>query len=155
MTKELNFTADAFDTTNTFPFEYVGARGKTRTGTAYLFTETSPHTDGRIYIMQRPACMKDQYSEADRAEAARLQDPANVVRDGDIVSVQGREYTVRILGNYSDAGFLVPFSAEAIEHRDRVIEAGAIARIKDEIQRTEDTIRRLREELQELKNRNA
>lgn len=99
----LNFPRDNFDQDNTFTFAYRGARGIERTATGYLF-------DGEeegLYIMKQSACLKDQYTDADRAESARL-NAMTPVRDGDEVTLNGKQYRVKILGNYSDAGRLIP-----------------------------------------------
>lgn len=101
MTK-LNYRRDNFDQDNTFAFAYNGRRGEVVT-TGYLFNATD---EGRIYVMQRAACLKSHYTEADHAETARL-NAMTPVRDGDTVEVEGKQYRVKILGNYSDAGYLI------------------------------------------------
>ena len=99
----LNFPIDNFDQDNTFTFAYQGIRGQERTATGYLFDAG----DEGIYIMKRSACLKDAYSDSDRAESARLL-AMTPLRTGDIVEVNGKQYRVSILGNYSDAGRLQP-----------------------------------------------
>lgn len=101
----LNFPRDNFDQDNTFVFAYPGVRGVERTATGYLF-----NSDGAIYVMKQSACLKDSYTDADRAERARL-DAQAPLRTGDVVTVDGKQYRVRILGNYSDAGRLDPLPA--------------------------------------------
>lgn len=96
----LNFPRDNFDQDNTFRFAYQGARGIERIVTGYLF-----NSDGQIFIMKQSACLKDSYTDADRAEQRRL-DTQIPLRTGDVVSVDGKNYRVRILGSYSDAGRL-------------------------------------------------
>jgi hypothetical protein len=101
---ELKFPRDNFDQDNTFAIAYYNYRNMERTMTAYLFY--SP-TEGRIYIMQKSACLKDHYTDKDMEESARLK--AQVpVRHDDIVELQGAQYRVHINGNYSDAGYLIP-----------------------------------------------
>lgn len=101
---KLNFPRDNFDQDNTFAFAYYNHRNMERGGTAYLFA--SPK-EGRIYIMQKSACLKDWYTDKDREESARLREQVPV-RHGDIVELQGAQYRVHINGNYSDAGYLIP-----------------------------------------------
>lgn len=102
-TTTLNFPADNFDQDNTFAFAYEGFRGQERTATGYLFDAG----DKGIYIMKRSACMKDAYTAKDREESARLASMLPV-RNGDTVVVGGQQYRVKILGDYSDAGRLIP-----------------------------------------------
>ncbi len=100
----LNFPRDSFDQDNTFAFAYQGARGMDRTATGYLFRSAE---DGQIFIMKQSACLKDSYTDADRAEQRRL-DAQIPLRTNDVVNVGGKNYRVQILGDYSDAGRLNP-----------------------------------------------
>lgn len=100
----LNFPVDNFDQDNTFTFAYTGIFGKQWTATGYLFEDKE---EGVIYIMKQSACLKDVYTDADRAESARLA-AMTPIRTGDVVEVGGKQYTVKIIGNYSDAGRLIP-----------------------------------------------
>lgn len=100
----LNFPRDNFDQDNTFAFVYLGARGVERIATGYLFNAAD---EGVIYIMKQSACLKGHYTDADCAEQRRL-DAQIPLRTGDVVTVDGKQYRVRILGNYSDAGRLDP-----------------------------------------------
>ena len=99
----LNFPRDNFDQDNTFAFAYEGARVE-RKAAGYLFNSADT---GVIYIMKKSACLKDSYTDTDLAEARRLAAQAPL-RTGDVVTVDGKQYLVRILGNYSDAGRLDP-----------------------------------------------
>lgn len=98
----LNFVRDNFDQDNTFTFAYQGVRGQERTATGYL----KNYGDEGMFIMKQSVCLKDQYTAKDDEERRRLNAMAPV-RDGDIVEVEGKQYKVKILGNYSDAGRLI------------------------------------------------
>lgn len=98
---ELSPLRDSFDQDNTFSFAYPGVRGIERQAAGYLLRDD----DGQIYIMKQADCIKDTYTDADRAEQLRL-DAQTPLRTGDLVTVDGQQYRVRILGNYSDAGRL-------------------------------------------------
>jgi hypothetical protein len=100
----LNFPIDNFDQVNTFAFEYKGFRGNPVQATGYIF-----HDDEKdvMYIMKKSACLKSHYTKEDDAERLRL-NTMTPVRHGDIVEVSGKQYRVQILGNYSDAGRLIP-----------------------------------------------
>ena len=102
MTTTLNFPVDSFDQDNTFEFEYTGFRGQARRATGYLFQDGE-----KIFVMKKSDCLKAQYTAKDDEERARL-NAMQPVRTGDAVTVNGRQYTVKILGNYSDAGRLIP-----------------------------------------------
>lgn len=60
-----------------------------------------------VYIMQRCRVLKDHYTEADRLHLERMNALAPL-KDGEVVLFNGAEYKVKILGNYSDAGRLIP-----------------------------------------------
>ena len=102
----LNFPRDNFDQDNTFSFAFQGRRGE-QTRTGYLFNSKD---EGRIYILQGGICIKQVYTQADRDETTRLaaQQP---VRSGDTVEVNGKQYQVRINGDFSDAGYLIEIQA--------------------------------------------
>ena len=101
----LNFICGAFDQDNTFTFAYQGRGRQECTATGYL----RDYGDEGVFIMQQAACIKDQYTAKDDEERSRL-NAMTPVRDGDIVEVEGKQYKVKILGNYSDAGRLIPLS---------------------------------------------
>lgn len=103
MAVKLNFPVDTFDQDNTFTFAFRGYKGRDARRDGYLL---DCEEEG-IYIMQRGACLKGQYTEKDREERARLND-MEPLRTGDTVEVRGKLYTVKILGDYSDAGRLIP-----------------------------------------------
>lgn len=98
----LNFKNDAFHHGVSFRVAIQGRKGE-RTITCYLFNSED---EDKIYVMQEAACIKSHYSAEDRAERDRLA-TMTPVRDGDIVEVEGQQYKVKILGNYSDAGYLI------------------------------------------------
>jgi hypothetical protein len=100
----LTFPRDNFDQDSTFAFEYKGFRGNPCVATGYLFRGD---TDGQIYLMKQSACLKDSYTAKDDEERARL-NAQTPVKHGDTVTLEGKDYTVKILGNYSDAGRLIP-----------------------------------------------
>jgi hypothetical protein len=102
MIQILNFPRDNFDQDNTFAFVCKGFRGNDCIATGYLFNSED---EGKIYVMKQSACLKSAYTAKDDEERARLSAQAPV-RNGDIVEVGGHQYTVKILGNYSDAGYL-------------------------------------------------
>jgi hypothetical protein len=100
----LNFPADNFDQQATFRFAFKGFKGRDCTRTGYLFFADDVN---KIYVMQKSACLKAQYSDADIAELDRLNN-STPIATGDVVEVDGKQYTVKISGDYSDAGFLIP-----------------------------------------------
>lgn len=103
MTIVLNIKTDSFDQDNTFTFAFTGSRGQERVRTGYV----ADFEDEGMYIMQRSACLKAVYTDKDREETARL-NAMNPIRTGDIVEINGKQYSVKILGDYSDAGRLIP-----------------------------------------------
>lgn len=101
--RELTFPVDTFDQDATFPFEYLNYKNLPFVSTAYLFNSEK---EGKIYIMQKNACIKAEYTEKDYQESKRMKEETPV-RNGDKVVVGSNVYLVTILGNYSDAGYLV------------------------------------------------
>ena len=96
----LNFPTELCDQENTFTFAYPGGR-RERVSTGYLFS-----CKEGLYILQTGTMLKDCYTERDVAERTRL-NAMTPVRTGDIVLVEGKQYQVKILGDYSDAGRLI------------------------------------------------
>lgn len=98
----LTFTQDIHNAI-TFSFEYDGLRGVKQTAIGYL----RDYAEEGVYIMKQPGMLKDSYTAEDHAESARLSQ-MTPIKHGDIVEVEGKQYKVKILGNYSDAGRLIP-----------------------------------------------
>jgi hypothetical protein len=98
----LKFKTDNFDQDNTFTFAFPGSRGQERVRTGY-----AANFEEGVYIMQRNACIKAEYTAKDHEETARL-NAMTPLRTGDIVEINGKQYSVKILGDYSDAGRLIP-----------------------------------------------
>jgi hypothetical protein len=105
MTIELTIPANTFDNDAHFAFEYLNYKKQPTRGEGYLFYADD---EEQFYIMQCGACIKSSYTDADRALTDRIYRGEQVVRNGDTVTVAGNAYTVKILGNYSDAGRLIP-----------------------------------------------
>jgi hypothetical protein len=58
--------------------------------------------DGILWAMQHSACIASSYSAEEIAERNRLNaEPA--LQNGEIVTIEGRTYRVRVLGDYSNA----------------------------------------------------
>ena len=102
----LNFPKEINDRDTTFRFAYNNHRGAEETRKGHLFNDTQENV---ICIMQSGIMMQDVYSAKDIEERTRLQDQVPI-RDGDVVEVKGKLYIVKILGDYSDAGRLVPIT---------------------------------------------
>lgn len=73
-----------------------------RRKTCYLIFD-----EGKYWVMQRPSMLRDTYTEAELSELGRLRD-MQALTDGDKITVDGREYTLKVQGDYSDLGYLVP-----------------------------------------------
>lgn len=87
-----------------FPFVYNNHRGIPTTAEGYVFHDDR---DDVYFIMKCPTVMKGKYSEKDFEEQRRLRSIEPLV-DGDFVLFDNRMFKVQILGNYSDAGRLIP-----------------------------------------------
>jgi hypothetical protein len=84
-------------------------------GKCYLFQASTDESfknsrkrpdDDKIFILQTGSILKSHYTEQDYAEqnAFNALDP---LQNGQQVIVNGKNYIVKINGNYSDAGYLV------------------------------------------------
>lgn len=105
MTIELTMPTSNFDRDARFAFEYLDYKKQPTRGEGYLFYAKD---EDQLYIMKRGGCIQASYTAEERAHIDRIYRGDAVVRDGDIVTVDGKAYTVKILGNYSDAGRLIP-----------------------------------------------
>lgn len=96
----LNLSTDTFDQDNTFIVEHVTAR-RIRRMTVSLLCDYKTEGDGIMWGLQKGVCLKSSYTDKDRAETARLKS-MEPVRHGDVVTIEGRQYKARVLGDYSD-----------------------------------------------------
>lgn len=99
---------DNFDKVNTFRMVVKGFRGDMEI-TCTLQSGYEKEGDGILWAMQRGACLKAHYSEADYAETDRLNAEA-AIKNGDTVSIDGKQFTVRVLGDYSNAAMFDPIN---------------------------------------------
>jgi len=103
----LTFPTSTFDTAAHFAFETATKRFgevKHERHEGYLFRDD---TDGQIYVMKCATTLKSEYTDADRALTQRIYYGEECLRTGDQVEVEGKIYTVKILGIFSDAGRLI------------------------------------------------
>ena len=63
--------------------------------------------DGVLWAMQHGACVKSYYTDADIAESARLQ-AETPLANGETVLIDDMLFTVRVLGDFSDAVIFDP-----------------------------------------------
>jgi hypothetical protein len=96
----LTQSVDTFDQVNTFTVEVRGFRAM-KTIKASLHCGYQKHEDGIFWAMKHSTCLKDVYTEADREESTRLASMTSV-RHGDLVVINGEQYKVRVLGDFSD-----------------------------------------------------
>ena len=100
----LAFPTSNFDRAAGFAFTYLDYKKNLQRAEGYLFRDD---TDDQIYLMKRAVCLQATYTQAERDQIDRINYGAEVVNHGDTVQVEGKLYTVKILGNYSDAGRLI------------------------------------------------
>jgi len=105
MTINLTMPTDNFDRAAGFAFEYLDYKKQPQRAEGYLFYDEEGDT---MYLMKRSVSLQSSYTDAERAQIDRIYRGAEVVRNGDSVTVDGKPYTVKVLGNYSDAGRLIP-----------------------------------------------
>ena len=100
--RTLTLSTGSFDTDTTFSVNlgrrYSGFR-------CMLFCGYQTKDDNVLWIMQCAAVLSDSRSAAEEAERIRLH-AETPVENGDIVLVDGAQYKVRVIGNYSDCAIL-------------------------------------------------
>lgn len=101
----LTIPTSTFDRAARFAFEYLDYKKQPTRAEGYLFYDDQAD---EMFLMKSATCLQGSYSDDDRAHIDRIYRGADVVRHGDAVLVDGKPYTVKVLGNYSDAGRLIP-----------------------------------------------
>jgi hypothetical protein len=92
-----------------YAVEYTGFKGRTVRTEGYIFDGRDCKRDPAVFLMQKSACLQGHYSEEDIAHINRIR-TETPIRHGDVVQFKGQLFTVKILGNYSDCGRLVPYA---------------------------------------------
>jgi hypothetical protein len=87
-----------------FTFEINRHNGAKGSRDGYIF---KCEREGTIYLMQKSAILQDCYTPEQVAERDRL-NASKPLKTGDIVLFEGKPHTVKINGDYSDAGVLIP-----------------------------------------------
>lgn len=108
-TRTLIERLDTFNDDALFTFQWTDRRGRIQSRTGYIFDARDCRLQPGVFLMQKSACLKAHYTEADRALTQRLTTEVPV-RDGDVVEFNGELFTVKINGDYSDAGMLLPIA---------------------------------------------
>ena len=104
--RTLRFRQDTFDRDALFAFEIETPRRSFR-ATGYLL---DCRDDGEgVVLMQAPAVLSDIYGDAEIALRNRIA-TETPVRGGDVVLVDGKQYVVKVIGDYNDAGRLQPLA---------------------------------------------
>ena len=87
-----------------FTFEITRYNGLKSDRDGYIFKDDS---NGVVYIMQSSATLQSSYTPEEIASRDRL-NAMKPLKTGDIVIFEGRQHSVKINGDYSDAGVLIP-----------------------------------------------
>ncbi len=81
---------------------------------ATLYRDYEKQGDGTFWAMQSAACIASSYSQAEKDETRRLnREPA--LQDGEIVQIEGGQYRVRRLGDYSNCAIFDPIHEDIAE----------------------------------------
>lgn len=102
----LTLALDSFDQDNTFTIEVVKPR-RTLTIRAILCRDYQKQGDGILWAMQKSACLKSHYTPKDEEERARL-NAMRPLQHGDTVTIEGKPYKARILGDFSNCAIFDP-----------------------------------------------
>lgn len=103
MPRTIALSTGTFDRTNTFRVDV----GKRFHATCSLHRDYQKQGDGIYWAMQHAACISSHYSDEEIAEKDRLASEAPL-QNGDTVLIDGNSYTVRVLGDYSNAAIFDP-----------------------------------------------
>lgn len=99
----LKLAADNFDQVNTFKV----ATGRRVPSVATLRRDYNRRGDGVYWALSSGSILKDVYTNADRAEGARLAVEGPLV-NGEIVEIDGKQFKTRVLGAFSDCAIFDP-----------------------------------------------
>ena len=95
----LTISQDSFDTAARFTINLSRKNG--------LYSEASLHkdykstNDGVFWALQKSACLQSHYSVKDIAHRDHLRN-MKPLEHNDFVMIEGEQYKVRVLGNFSD-----------------------------------------------------
>lgn len=107
--QNLNISTETLDQDNTFVIEVVKPRRTVRI-TAVVQRDYQKVGDGILWAMKKSAALKSQYTEKDTEERNRL-NTMEPIRTGDTVLIEGKQYTARIKGDFSDCAIFDPITA--------------------------------------------
>jgi hypothetical protein len=111
--KTLNYPKDNFDAAATF--KVAGVPGACYLFCAAVDVNYKDYTSGddyyKIFVLQKSGMIKAVYSEKDVANITMFA-ALTPIAQGEVVEVDGKKYAMKILGNYSDAGYLIPCEGE-------------------------------------------
>lgn len=93
-------------TKNELKFKLQGIRGEVS-----VFKDYQKAGDGILWGMQHGTMIKGQYSEADLKHSERMRNEISI-KNGEVVLIAGKQYKVRILGNYSDCAIFDPMEVK-------------------------------------------
>ena len=93
---------DTFHYEAQFTFVLQNNKGCESTRTGYIFKGAD-----KIYLMQKSAVLQNTYSDEQIANRNRL-NSMTPIANGDTVMFEGKPHTVKINGDFSDAGALIP-----------------------------------------------
>ncbi len=105
----LNIVTENFDQENTFAIELVKLRRTIRVKCS-VRQDYKVQGDGILWALQHGATLKSHYGARDVAELDRLKNN-EPIRNGDTVLIEGKQYTVRVLGDYSNCAIFDPVEA--------------------------------------------
>lgn len=97
--KTINISTGSFDQDNTFSIEPL------KYSKCKLYQGYKTEDDGIYWVMQCSAMLKAHYTDKDKEESARLSNPDNAIKNGEIVLIDGKQYKFRFTGDFSDCGF--------------------------------------------------
>ena len=107
-TRELKLLTNTFDRDNTFSVDLPRLAGFR----CSLHRDYKVRGDGILWVMQHASMICSSYSEEQVAEIDRLKTEPKL-RNGEVVTVEGKLYRVRVLGDYSTAALLDPIDTTA------------------------------------------
>ena len=99
--RTLNVAIDSFDKGNMFTVALPRKNRATKIMSCSLHSGYQTEGDGVLWVMQNGAVLKSHYTAADIAHSDRMNSMAPL-NNGDVVMIEGKEYKLRVKGDYSD-----------------------------------------------------
>jgi hypothetical protein len=118
--RTLNVAIDSFDRNAMFTVALV-KKNRTKIMSCSLHSGYEKEGDGVMWALQHGAVLKSHYTAADIAHSDRMNSMAPL-NNGDVVMIEGKQYKVRVKGDYSDCAMFDPVEDQMLKQYEPVFQ---------------------------------